>query len=84
MSTEKNAVTVPTRALQQGPNGRYLFAIKPDNTVEMRTVEVSQTDQDVAVIKKGLSAGERIVVDGQFRLEQGTKVTVQTANGGGG
>ena len=84
VSTEKNAVTVPTRALQQGPNGRYLFAIKPDNTVEMRTVDVSQTDQDVAVIKKGLSAGERIVVDGQFRLEQGTKVTVQAANSGGG
>jgi membrane fusion protein, multidrug efflux system len=85
VSTEKNAVTVPARAVQQGPNGSYLFAIKPDDTVEMRTVEVSQRDQDLAVIKKGVSAGERIVVDGQFRLEQGTKVTVQTAaaNGGG-
>jgi multidrug efflux system membrane fusion protein len=76
-------VTVPARAVQQGPNGSYLFAIKSDNTVEMRTVEVSQTDRDLAVIKKGLSAGERIVVDGQFRLEQGTKVTVQTAANGG-
>ena len=72
VSTEKNAVTVPARAVQQGPNGSYLFAIKPDDTVEMRTVEVSQRDQDLAV-------------DGQFRLEQGAKVTVQTAaaNGGG-
>jgi multidrug efflux system membrane fusion protein len=83
VSTEKNAVTVPARAVQQGPNGSYLFAIKSDNTVEMRTVEVSQTDRDLAVIKKGLSAGERIVVDGQFRLEQGTKVAVQTAANGG-
>ena len=79
VSTEKNAVTVPARAVQQGPDGSYLFTIKPDNTVEMRKVEVSQTEQDLAVIKKGLSAGERIVVDGQYRLEPGTKVAVRTA-----
>jgi membrane fusion protein, multidrug efflux system len=84
LSTDKNAVTVPARAVQQGPDGSYLFAIKPDDTVEMRKVEVSQTDQGIAVIKKGLSAGERIVVDGQFRLEQGTKVAVQTAAKSGG
>jgi len=84
LSTEKNAVTVPARAVQQGPDGSYLFTIKPDDTVEMRKIEVSQTDQGVSVIKKGLSAGERIVVDGQFRLDQGTKVAVQTAAKGGG
>jgi multidrug efflux system membrane fusion protein len=84
LSIDKNAVTVPARAVQQGPNGSYLFVIKPDDTVEMRTVEVSQTDQGVAEIKQGLSAGENIVVDGQFRLDQGTKVTVQTAAKSGG
>ena len=83
-SIEKNAVTVPARAVQQGPNGSYLFAIKPDDTVEMRIVEVSQTDQGLAVIKKGLQAGERIVVDGQFRLDQGTKVAIQPAASSGG
>ena len=83
-SIEKNAVTVPGRAVQQGPNGSYLFAIKPDDTVEMRIVEVSQTDQGLAVIKKGLQAGERIVVDGQFRLDQGTKVAIQPAASSGG
>jgi multidrug efflux system membrane fusion protein len=84
VSIEKNAVTVPARAVQQGPNGSYLFAIKPDDTVEMRIVEVSQTDQGLAVIKKGLQAGERIVVDGQFRLDQGTKVAIQPAASSGG
>jgi membrane fusion protein, multidrug efflux system len=84
LSTDKNAVTVPARAVQQGPDGSYLFAIKPDDTVEMRKVEVSQTDQGIAVIKKGVSAGERIVVDGQFRLEQGTKVVTETAAKSGG
>jgi multidrug efflux system membrane fusion protein len=84
LSTDKDAVTVPARAVQQGPDGSYLFVIKPDDTVEMRKVEVSQTDQGVSVIKTGLSAGERIVVDGQFRLDQGTKVAVQTAAKSGG
>jgi membrane fusion protein, multidrug efflux system len=85
LSIDKSAVTVPAPSVQQGPDGSYLFVIKPDDTVEMRKVEVSQTEQGVAEIKKGLSAGERIVVEGQFRLEQGTKVAVQTAatNGGG-
>ena len=59
VSTEKNAVTVPTRALQQGPNGRYLFAIKPDNTVEMRTVEVSQTGTGRRVASEGGERGRR-------------------------
>ena len=84
ISTEKNAVTVPARAVQQGPDGSYLFAIKSDDTVEMRKVEVSQTDQGIAVIRKGLSAGERIVVDGQFRLEQGTRIVAETAAKSGG
>lgn len=84
VSVEKNAVTVPARAVQEGPNGSYLFVIKPDDTVDMRVVEVSQTDQDLAVIKKGLSAGERIVVDGQYRLDQGTKVAIQPAAGSSG
>jgi len=78
VGTRKAAITVPTRSVQQGPNGSYLFVIKPDLTVEMRNVDVAQTDQDIAVISKGLAVGERVVVDGQYRLEQGTKVTLQT------
>lgn len=73
----KQAVTIPTRAVQRGPKGSYVFIIKPDSTVAVREVEVAQTDQDFSVIGKGLAAGERIVVDGQYRLEEGTPVTVQ-------
>jgi membrane fusion protein, multidrug efflux system len=75
----RNTVTVPARAVQRGPNGNYIFVIKPDMTVDMRIVEVAQSDQDLAVIAKGLAAGERIVVDGQYRLEPGTKVRLETA-----
>jgi multidrug efflux system membrane fusion protein len=79
VGTLKNAVVVPTRAVQEGPNGDYLFVIKPDMTVAIQTVHVAQTEQGLDVIDKGLTAGTRIVVDGQYRLEQGTKVAIQTA-----
>jgi len=76
VNTLKNVVTVPARSIQAGPNGSYLFVIKPDNTVEQRTVTVAETEHDVAAISKGLSAGEQVVVDGQYRLQQGTKVSI--------
>jgi multidrug efflux system membrane fusion protein len=75
---DKNAVTVAARALQRGPNGEYLFVIKPDMTVEIRNVEVAQVENGIAAIGKGLAAGEQIVVDGQYRLDQGSKVNPQT------
>jgi membrane fusion protein, multidrug efflux system len=75
---DKNAVTVAARALQRGPNGEYLFVIKPDMTVEIRNVEVAEVEQGLAAIGKGLTAGEQVVVDGQYRLDQGSKVNPQT------
>ncbi|HJT06010.1 MAG TPA: efflux RND transporter periplasmic adaptor subunit [Stellaceae bacterium] len=75
---DKGAVTVAARALQRGPNGEYLFVIKPDMTVEIRNVEVAQVENGIAAIGKGLSAGEQVVVDGQYRLDQGSKVNPQT------
>ena len=76
VDTLKNAVTVPARSIQAGPNGSYLFVIKPDNSVEQRTVTVAETENDLSVVSKGLSAGEQVVVDGQYRLQQGTKVSI--------
>jgi multidrug efflux system membrane fusion protein len=81
--TSENAVTVPERAVQRGPDGSYLFVVKPDMTAEMRTVEVGQLDHGVVVIRKGLAVGERVVVDGQYGLEQGSRVTQQAAAPGG-
>jgi multidrug efflux system membrane fusion protein len=78
VSVDKDAVTVPARAVQRGPNGDYLFAIKPDMTVEIRDVQVAQVEGDVAEISKGLAAGDRIVVDGQYRLNAGSRVILQT------
>jgi multidrug efflux system membrane fusion protein len=76
VDTLKNAVTVPAQTVQEGPNGSYLFVIKPDNTVEQRIVQVAETENNLSVISKGLAAGERVVIDGQYRLDQGTKVSI--------
>ena len=79
VGTLKNAAVVPDRAVEQGPNGSYVFVIKPDMTVAMQTVGVGESEEGLAVITKGLTAGERIVVDGQYRLQPGSKVTAQSS-----
>ncbi|HUB95862.1 MAG TPA: efflux RND transporter periplasmic adaptor subunit, partial [Stellaceae bacterium] len=84
VDTLKNAVTVPDRAIQQGPDGPYLFVVNGDMTVETRDVGVAETEDGFAVISKGLDAGETVVVDGQYRLDKGTKVSFQSSSALGG
>jgi multidrug efflux system membrane fusion protein len=84
VNTLKNAVTVPARAIQQGPNGPYLFVVKSDMTVEVRNVGVSETENGYGVISKGLDPGETVVVDGQYRLDEGTRVSLQSPATQGG
>ncbi|OIQ95652.1 multidrug resistance protein MdtA precursor [mine drainage metagenome] len=79
VSIRKNGLVVPTSVVQRGPQGAYAFVIKPDSTVEMRPVVVGQIDAGNALIDKGLTAGERVVVDGQYKLREGSRVT--TSNG---
>jgi membrane fusion protein, multidrug efflux system len=75
----RNVATVPSQTVQQGPNGSYAYVIKPDNTVERREVEVASIQDGIAVVTKGLTAGERVVVDGQYRLTEGARVNPTTA-----
>jgi membrane fusion protein, multidrug efflux system len=79
LSTRRGITTVPQQTVQQGPNGHYAYVIKPDNTVERRAVEVASIQDGIAVVTKGLTAGERIVVDGQFRLTEGARVNPTAA-----
>lgn len=71
-----NVVTVPPAAVQIGSAGNYVFVVKDDNTVELRSVTTGIATGAITVIEKGLSAGERVVVDGVDRLRQGSKVRV--------
>jgi multidrug efflux system membrane fusion protein len=76
LSIRKGVATVPQQTVQVGPNGYYAYVIKPDNTVERRAVVVASTQDGLAVIEKGLSVGEKIVVDGQYRLTDGARVKI--------
>jgi membrane fusion protein, multidrug efflux system len=77
IDTRKNAVTVPPVALQRGPEGFYVWVVKPDDTVEARAVNAITTD-DIVVATKGLNAGETVVVEGQSRLDVGTHVAIRS------
>jgi len=78
LSVRKGAPTVPSQTVQDGPTGSYAYVLKDDNTVERRPVEVAAVQDGLAIIGKGLSPGERIVVDGQYRLTNGARVRVET------
>lgn len=82
ITTHKNAVTVPPVAVQRGPDGLYVWVVKPDNTVEQRPIDGQTVNHDTAIALKGLAAGERVVVNGQLRLDQGTHVQVKQPNPG--
>jgi membrane fusion protein, multidrug efflux system len=69
-----NALTIPTNALQQNDNGQFVFVVGTDNRVKIEPVEVTQRLHAVALIAKGLQAGETVVVQGQYRLTPGTLV----------
>ena len=82
LSTEPDAVVVPAPAVQTGQKGQYVFVVQPDKTVELRPVEMARTLGDLAIIRKGLSAGESVVVDGHIRLFPGAKVDLKPPVGG--
>jgi membrane fusion protein, multidrug efflux system len=77
LSTRRNIATVPSQTVQDGPDGHYAYIIKPDNTVERRAVEIASIQDGIAVVTKGLMPGERVVVDGQYRLTNGARVNPQ-------
>jgi multidrug efflux system membrane fusion protein len=79
--TEHNALTIPAAALQRGADGPFAYVVKPDSTVEVRKLQTDGENGDVAVIHSGLRDGERVVTTNQFRLEAGTRVTVDTHRG---
>jgi multidrug efflux system membrane fusion protein len=74
-----NGLSVDSRVIQRGPQGVYAYVIKADDTVEMRPIEIGQDYRGQTLVTKGLTAGERVVVDGQLRLDAGTKVTADTS-----
>ena len=76
LDTRHNGLTVPAGVVQQGPKGPYAYVINPDDTVSIRQIKVAQVSDGQALIDSGLNANERVVVDGQYKLQPGTHVTI--------
>ena len=79
LTTEPNRVVVPSQAVQTGQRGQYVYVIKGDMSTELRDVIVERTYGNLAVIAKGIAAGEKIVTDGQLRIVPGAKVEIKNA-----
>ncbi|MFZ0912253.1 MAG: efflux RND transporter periplasmic adaptor subunit [Candidatus Korobacteraceae bacterium] len=77
LETRKNAITVPAAALQRGPDGTFAYVVDANNTVQMRQLQVALTQGSTAVVASGLQAGDKIVTDGQEKLQVGSRVAPQ-------
>ena len=74
--SKENAIIIPDKAVQIGPNGQYVFVIDKDNKAKIRNIEIDFTNGGYTVIASGLKAGEKIVTNGQIRLQDGTEVKI--------
>jgi membrane fusion protein, multidrug efflux system len=82
LRVRKGMPTVPSQTVQQGPDGDFAYVISKDDTVQRRDVDVLAVQNGLAVIGKGLSPGEHVVVDGQYRLTDGVRVRLLPGKAG--
>jgi multidrug efflux system membrane fusion protein len=83
LEVRKNSTVIPSAAIQRGPQGSYVFVVKPDQTVDVRPVTVAITQDNFAAIASGLSPKEVVVTDGQDKLQAGAKVESRAGNPSG-
>jgi membrane fusion protein, multidrug efflux system len=69
-------VAIPTIAIQRGQGGLFVWVVNADNIVEARPVTTAAASGDLSVIDKGLDGGERVVTDGQYKLQPDARVSV--------
>jgi membrane fusion protein, multidrug efflux system len=78
LSVRRNAITVPAETVMAGANGDYVYVISPNDTVQRRDVQLASQQDGLAVIAKGLAAGEKVVIAGQYRLANDVKVKIES------
>lgn len=78
LSNRAAAIVIPSRAVQNGQRGTYVYVVKGDKQVEMRPIKVDQNIAQETIVAKGLTAGETVVTDGQLRLTPKSKVSIKT------
>lgn len=79
VDTRNEAVTVPPAAVQRGPRGPYTWVVSANQTVEQRSIDSALVnDGSLTIVTKGVAAGDQVVVNGQYRLQAGTRVEART------
>jgi len=76
LRTQRNALTMPSTALQRGPDGLFAYVVKPDSTVEVRPLHIGQDNGTIVVVNSGLRDGDRVATSNQYRLEPGAHVRI--------
>jgi multidrug efflux system membrane fusion protein len=82
LDTKKNALIIPAVAIQRGPTGTFVYVVRDDNTVTVRSVKVGLSEGNDVSIDGGLQAGDKVVTDGAEKLTEGMKVSLRAANEG--
>jgi len=78
IDTRHDGLTVGSTAVQEGPEGKYAFVVKSDDTMEIRCITTTHPMDGLDLVDSGLKAGETVVVEGQSRLQPGSRVTILT------
>lgn len=84
LDTKHGATIIPTAAVQRSPQSTFVYVVKDDDTVEVRNITVGTVEGDEAQAESGIEPGEKVVIDGIDKLQQGSKVNVRMAGGGRG
>jgi membrane fusion protein, multidrug efflux system len=82
LEMRKNSTVLPTAAILRGPQGTFVYLVKPDKTVEARSVTISLTQGNITTVSSGLKVGDTVVTDGQDKLQTGSPI--EPRNGGPG
>jgi multidrug efflux system membrane fusion protein len=83
LETRKNNTVLPTAAILRGPQGTFVYLVKPDQTVEARNITISLTQGNTTAISAGLNPGDTVVTDGQDKLQTGSKIQPRAATASG-
>lgn len=81
LDTQKNALTMPTAAVQRGNQGAFAFVVEPDDTVQVKPVKLGVTEGNLVAVEEGLKAGDMVVTDGQDRLQPNSRVEIRQPEG---
>ena len=76
METRRDAIVVPSSAVQRGPQGLYTWVVTPNNTAVVRQIQVGPTAEDLTIVDSGVNEGDRVVIDGQYKLQTNSPVSV--------